>query len=223
MKKYKKRLTDSVMATQWFKPGDHKGVYALAPHHDRGITGGGVNVVPGDYIVENHGEIEVYTLANFERLYGPAVPQNLTIYYSVQNDGDGSAHPEFMSSRVLAEWDQDHMDEGWGDESWGKLDLVSDSPITVEKVHSIIGYYLWKELDEYWPDNHKAEFETKFFADGVPKFEAKILETCDQYYYVFVDGVQHYKERGWNLARGFEVTEVGRTELQHKLDSMETK
>ena len=220
MNKYKKRHSDTVTATQWFKHGDHVGVYTQAPHHDWGITLEGTDVRPGDYIVElGHGEIEVYNQETFERLYGLASPKKLTIYYSVQNNGDA----EFMSSRILAEWDQDHMDEGWGESCWGELDLISESPIMVEKVHSTIGYYLWKELDEYWSDEHKAEFEDEFFPTGVPKFEAKIIEGCTKYYYVFVDGVQHYKERGWTRAGGFEITEAGLLAFQNKLDKLGTK
>jgi hypothetical protein len=39
------------------------------------------------------------------------------IYYSIRNGGDGSAYPYFYESEELAEWDQEHLTEGWG----GKL------------------------------------------------------------------------------------------------------
>ena len=35
----------------------------------------------------------------------------MKIWYSVLNGGDGSAYPVFMTTKELAEWDQDHMDE----------------------------------------------------------------------------------------------------------------
>ena len=55
----------------------------------------------------------------------------LTLYYSVQNGGDGSAYPVFFESMELAELDQDTMDEGWGESCTGSIVLESDSPITV--------------------------------------------------------------------------------------------
>jgi len=55
----------------------------------------------------------------------------LTLYYSVQNGGDGSAYPAFFDSMELAELDQDTMDEGWGESCTGSIELESDSPITV--------------------------------------------------------------------------------------------
>ena len=221
MKIYKKRHIDSVIATQWFKPGDHWGVKVNPTVPYWGITEDGVNVLSGDYVVElGHGEIEIYTSGTFERLYEPALPEKLRIYYSIQNGGDGSAYPEFMDTRGLAEWDQDHMVEGWAETCWGELDIVSDSPITIEKVQSTIGYYLEKEVDDWWESGNKTAFEAEFFPLGVPKFEAKILEGCDQYYYVFVDGVQHYKERGWNRETGFEISVGGLEEFQKTLDKL---
>ena len=39
----------------------------------------------------------------------------LTLWYSVQNGGDGSAYPSFFETKELAEWDQDNQDEGFGE------------------------------------------------------------------------------------------------------------
>lgn len=54
--------------------------------------------------------------------------EKLTLYYSVQNGGDGSAYPQFMESLELAEWDQDHASEGWGESCTGSITLESDPP-----------------------------------------------------------------------------------------------
>lgn len=53
----------------------------------------------------------------------------LTLYYSVQNCGDGSAYPRFFESAELARFDQDNMDEGWGEPCVGDIVLKSESPI----------------------------------------------------------------------------------------------
>lgn len=54
----------------------------------------------------------------------------LILYYSVSNGGDGSAHPEWMESAELTEFDQRNMQEGWGECCIGSIELESDSPIT---------------------------------------------------------------------------------------------
>jgi hypothetical protein len=56
-----------------------------------------------------------------------------TIYYSVRNCGDGSASPIFFESMELAEWDQEHQYEGWGESCTGTIQLESDSEITVSR------------------------------------------------------------------------------------------
>lgn len=58
----------------------------------------------------------------------------LTLHYSVQNGGDGSAYPSFFESAELAELDQQweaDYGEGWGESCTGKITLESDSPISV--------------------------------------------------------------------------------------------
>ena len=60
------------------------------------------------------------------------------IWYSVENCGDGSAYPKFMESEVLAELDQDHMDEGWGETCIGCITIEHDGNITIkEKVATV--------------------------------------------------------------------------------------
>ena len=145
----------------------------------------------------------------------------LTIYYSIQNGGDGSAYPIFMDTRKLAEWDQNHLDEGWGEDCWGELDIMYDYQITIEKVLTTISYYLYKELDDWWDAEDRAEFESEFFPDGLPKFKARILGGCDRYYYVFVDDVRQYRARGWNReTKKLEISEAGLVKFQKTLDGL---
>ncbi len=55
----------------------------------------------------------------------------LTLWYSVENYGDGSAYPKFMESKELCELDQQYMDETWGEPCIGCIEVESDSEIKV--------------------------------------------------------------------------------------------
>lgn len=98
--------------------------------------------------------------------------EELTIYYSVQNGGDGSAYPVFMESMELAEWDQNHMSEGWGEDCSGSITLTSESPIICKnQVTTKESYYIDRLLG--W-DPNKEELKDlldKFFPGGFPKVE----------------------------------------------------
>ena len=72
----------------------------------------------------------------------------LKIFYSVRNGGDGSAHPTFMSSLALAQYDQDHMTEGWGESCTGSITLTSESPITVKDEIETPESYLITLIDD---------------------------------------------------------------------------
>ncbi len=75
------------------------------------------------------------------------------IWYSVQNGGDGSAYPVWMESEALARWDQDNMDEGWGEDCSGWITVESDGPIKVkDTIETVAGMLaeLEEELGESW-------------------------------------------------------------------------
>lgn len=117
----------------------------------------------------------------------------LTLWYSVQNGGDGSAYPQFMESEELAEFDQDNMDTGWGESCTGSIELESDSPITVkDKVTTKESYLIG--LLEYCSRKSKLKsFVKEFFPDGFPKFEVTTSYTGNDAYlynHVLVDGVE---------------------------------
>lgn len=59
-----------------------------------------------------------------------------TIYYSVQNCGDGSAYPSFFESQELADLDQEYQVEGWGEPCTGSITIDSDGPFTSKDVQS---------------------------------------------------------------------------------------
>ncbi len=69
------------------------------------------------------------------------------IWYSVENCGDGSAYPQLMESEALAQFDQDNMDEGWGESCIGSITIEHDSPITVKNNITTIDDRI-KELEE---------------------------------------------------------------------------
>jgi hypothetical protein len=91
------------------------------------------------------------------------------VYYSVQNGGDGSAYPQFMESAELAEWDQEHMDEGWGEACTGSLRIIGDN-VEVPAITTALEYYL--EKDGYWEEGYSMDedpensFIEKFFPNG---------------------------------------------------------
>lgn len=86
-----------------------------------------------------------------------------TVYYSVQNGGDGSAYPQFMESMELAEWDQEHMDEGWGESCTGFISFESESEIfPIEKITTKERYLIENYFES---DIQKEEFIKEFFPD----------------------------------------------------------
>src|SRR4051812_36363537 len=107
----------------------------------------------------------------------------LTLHYSVQNGGDGSAYPKFMSSAKLAEYDQEHMDEGWGESCTGSITLESDSPITVKEEITTPENYLIDLMTGYKPDESQiTEFIQEFLPEGKPKFTVQTRETGNSKY-----------------------------------------
>lgn len=98
----------------------------------------------------------------------------LKLYYSVQNDGDGSAYPKFMESQELVEFDQENMEEGWGESCTGTVTLESDSEIKcLDKIETKESYFIRQYCDTWRPESKKKEkqkFIAKFFPDGLPIF-----------------------------------------------------
>lgn len=116
-----------------------------------------------------------------------------TLFYSVGNGGDGSAYPRFMESAELCEWDQDHMDDGWGESCTGSFVLKSESDILpVSEVRTKESYFIDRYLDGFYEKGGDAqEFIAQFFPNGLPEFTVATEETGTKSYLynnVFVDG-----------------------------------
>ena len=144
----------------------------------------------------------------------------LKIYYSIHNAGDGSAYPIFLESRELANWDTNHLDEGWGEDCDGWIIVESETPMVCGEVVTAIGYYLDKCEDGCWyTDTDQSDFEECFFPMGLPTFEVRIQATDSRKYYVFVEGVLHYKASAWVRALGkSQTSEQGRLKLETRLN-----
>lgn len=110
----------------------------------------------------------------------------LTLYYSVQNGGDGSAYPKLMSSQELADYDQENMDEGWGENCTGTFNLESDSPIICKDKITRPENFLIHLIQE-GSEEQINNFIAKFFPSGKPKFTVKTriinIESCKDYLY----------------------------------------
>jgi hypothetical protein len=114
----------------------------------------------------------------------------LTLFYSVRNGGDGSAYPTFMSTQALADYDQDNMDEGWGESCTGSITLKSESPIIVDDDVVTPESYLIGLID----NNEDTEaFLEQFFPQGKPQFTVTTRKTGNESYMfndVFVNGIK---------------------------------
>lgn len=106
----------------------------------------------------------------------------LEIFYSVENYGDGSAYPRWMESLELADFDQYHMDEGWGENCSGSIKLESDSPIICTDNIITKEMYLYEKylsnvsaenIEKSSIFNEMIEFIEEFFPDGID-FKVKI-------------------------------------------------
>ncbi len=119
----------------------------------------------------------------------------LKIYYCVTNGGDGSAYPSFFESKELAEWDEEHEEEGWAESSVGGISFESESPIVcLDEIITKESYFIDEYLDEYGDndnENEKEEFLEKFFPNGLPTFSVGIepANKTEDYVYnnVYVD------------------------------------
>lgn len=144
----------------------------------------------------------------------------MNIYYSIQNGGDGSAYPMFLSTSKLARWDQDHMDEGWGESCDGNLTILADNDVVVAEMMDEVGYWLDRTEDEdYELWEYRDEFLSEFFPNGLPQFEVRIREG-EPYYDIYVGGDKKGERFAYNDdTRQVEATEAGRVMLEKRLNA----
>ncbi len=109
----------------------------------------------------------------------------LTIYYSVENGGDGSAYPVWFDTKKLAEWHQEHLVEGWGEPCTGYI-IVEGDNLRCSELTDKEGHYLELFLEYREDDDEVNEFRSEFFPNGLPEFTVKIFDST--HYGVFVEG-----------------------------------
>lgn len=115
-------------------------------------------------------------------------------FYSIRNCGDGSAALSWMESQKLVQWDQEHMDEGWGESCDGYIEVESDCPITTtENITTEVGYFLDLLLDE---DRNAEKFYHDFFTE-FPEFEIVKGEKSGKYHYL------HFLQNGKEVYKHF--------------------
>lgn len=108
---------------------------------------------------------------------------SLTLYQTIRSGGDGSANATLMESQELADWDQDHLDEGWGESCTESISLESDSPIIVLDEIVSKESYLWDMIENDEKDKTIKEFITEFFPNGVPECNIVVSDSKDEYQY----------------------------------------
>ena len=138
----------------------------------------------------------------------------MKLYYSVQNGGDGSAYPMFLESEELAEWDQAHMDEGWGESCTGSIKICGEGKMSCSDVVTTLGFYLDRIQFGEWSD--KDLFLEDFFPDGLPEFRVQIRDEA-HYYDIYVGDTKHGERFGW-LNEENVTTEEGRQKLENDLN-----
>lgn len=133
----------------------------------------------------------------------------LTLWYSVQNGGDGSAYPQFMESEELAEWDQDHLDDGWGESCTGSITVSGDKLKVVDKVDTKESYYVDMILNDR-REQDIVDFKEQFFPSGRPEFKVKILDAT--YYGIYLKRTLVAKH--WGRA----TSEAGRKSVEQLIN-----
>jgi hypothetical protein len=96
---------------------------------------------------------------------------SLTLYYSVNNGGDGSAYPQFTTNKDFARIHQEivNLGEGWGEPCTGEITLESESEIKIQSSGQLITKDELKEGLSYI-----AESTSHYYRSGA-KEQAKIL------------------------------------------------
>lgn len=102
----------------------------------------------------------------------------------MQNGGDGLAYPYFFDSEALAVWDQENMEEGWGECCSGVVTFSGHGALTVERPqvytrYDVLGMLLFeydgRPVQNRDLDKAKA-FVRTFFAEGLPELYAVVLD-----------------------------------------------
>ena len=61
--------------------------------------------------------------------------EKVTVYYSIQNGGDGSAYPTWFLTYDDAELDQEREEEGWGESCTGSVETYIGSNVHTSAIN----------------------------------------------------------------------------------------
>lgn len=95
-----------------------------------------------------------------------------TLYLVGSNNGDGSLSIQVYDDRRIAEWHENHDNEGFFEPSMRELKIESNGPIKVECI-TPFQYYL--NLVDYGTEEHIVEFK-KDFGSEFPEYSLKETE-----------------------------------------------
>lgn len=111
--------------------------------------------------------------------------RELNLYGSYQNGGDGSVYMIWFESEALAEWDQRHMYEGWGESCTEHIKIEGDNYLS-HNLHIItaVEYYVSTVVSGYDRTVEEiADFISEFFVtSGMPKYVVKIEQCYGKYW-----------------------------------------
>jgi hypothetical protein len=60
----------------------------------------------------------------------------IKVYYSPHNGGDGSVYLKWFLTAEAAEYDQDNLDEGWGEDCSGFVETFEGSDVHLKAIES---------------------------------------------------------------------------------------
>lgn len=115
----------------------------------------------------------------------------MEIYYSIVPDGAGSAYLNLYESQELVDWEQENLDEGWGESAEGRI-AINGTDISCDDVITKEGFFLRMLLDDAEEEHRMDDFLEQFFPDGFPSFNVKIVGDRD--YGIFIDGQLVFKD-----------------------------
>jgi hypothetical protein len=136
---------------------------------------------------------------------------SLTLYYRVNNNGDGSVSCRFYESEELAEWLEEseiHLfsDGSWGESSVSWVTVEGDNLVCdeLENKDTILIEYVMEYSEEH--PELIANFVKTFYPAGVPKFDITSVptSTSPEKYHNLV-----FKLDGVEVAKIFENKEKG--------------
>ena len=114
-----------------------------------------------------------------------------TLYYAILNGGDGSAFIKWFETEALANWCEEHEDEGWGELCADSISIESDSDMVCNELISAEKFYLELIGDYYGDDDIQNDpniqaYVENFFPDGIPFFIVAVKD--DKQYEVILKG-----------------------------------